>query len=247
MNQQLARNCGYVLICLLLVTAPARTQTNVVKVKGLITDVNGAVVPNVTVKFIDRHNRNLSFTSITNENGEYQVVPKSGFYDITASKPGSGFSETRRAPIAFTLEASVVINMTLFSRASLLKPYANAKSKESYDDLVSTPFEYDQLNITGDKDLSVLVRFAVKESKGRQVSEYRGASNAADELSRRAELTYDLFDVVADRLVIDQKTSIITAAGNIRVIHNGETRIRADNLRFQLRNGRMNVIGLTLD
>lgn len=86
-------------------------QTSTTSVRGVITDPQGAVVPNATVTLNDPAT-GTSHTATTGAQGEYQflqVVP--GTYSLTAS--GRGFSDAKAANVHLLVNTPSTVNLKL--------------------------------------------------------------------------------------------------------------------------------------
>ena len=97
-------------LCFGATTLFAQSQSSTGQITCIVTDSTGAVVPNATVKTVNK-NTGAEKTTTTNSNGIYQfILIQPGVYTITAS--GAGFAEQ-------AIEATVFVGRTVDANFTL--------------------------------------------------------------------------------------------------------------------------------
>jgi outer membrane receptor protein involved in Fe transport len=131
----------FAVISLFFVTATMAQTSTTGSVEGIISDTNGAVVPNVTVN-LSGPNLIRAQVTTTNNEGRYrfqQVPPGRYLVDVAAS---AGFAATRQENVEVNLSKSTTVNFTV-----------SAAGVGGVVDVVATP-EIDQTNNTTGTNIS---------------------------------------------------------------------------------------------
>jgi hypothetical protein len=100
---------GCLLVSLLLTSAFAQKDAGTIV--GTVKDPSGAVVPGASVQVTDVE-RGQTFTTTTNESGEYVASPlRVGRYSVTVEK--TGFKKSVSEAVELNVQGRVAVNMTL--------------------------------------------------------------------------------------------------------------------------------------
>ena len=78
---------GVRLFCYLTAATVAYPQTSIVKLSGQVTDPSGAQVPKAVIR-LDSRDASTTFSGVTNQGGEYEMVVPRGDYLLHVEAPG---------------------------------------------------------------------------------------------------------------------------------------------------------------
>ena len=107
--------CGILLCAFVccLVTAFPQASSSLAELRGTVTDVNGAAIPNATVTLTDT-NRGTARTATTTEDGEYILLGlQPSEYDLKIEAAGSNFgTSTTRVTLTIGQQANIPVQLT---------------------------------------------------------------------------------------------------------------------------------------
>lgn len=105
---------AFLLICLLLITAPGRisaqSQATAGLVQGTVTDRTGGVLPGVTIT-AKNLSTGLTHTVVSDDKGLYRAPLPVGEYELTAELPG--FATLKRSGIKLTVGQMLTLDLVL--------------------------------------------------------------------------------------------------------------------------------------
>lgn len=105
------RTSIFLLSLMMVLCLPALAQKDTGAIAGLVKDSSGAIIGGAKVTITDA-DRGTTFTSSTNEQGEYVASPlKIGRYNVAVEK--SGFKKTVVGPVTVDVQSRLEVDVTL--------------------------------------------------------------------------------------------------------------------------------------
>src|SRR5687767_8240977 len=96
---------GMSILCLFWIVYSQRMNDSVVR--GTISDIQGAVVPNATVTF---ENEFKAYRAVTSQTGEYSIALPPAIYNVSVDATRLGFERLRRSRIRVDPSATRILN-----------------------------------------------------------------------------------------------------------------------------------------
>jgi hypothetical protein len=215
------------------------TQLHTFHVRGTIKDPLAGVIPGVKVTFQSE----LLTTSVTTNNvGVYEADLPLGDYTMTAQGP-PGFRFYRRPLFRVALQATVVLNATLFvgdpcGDRIILNGSGGPPTDEQLRAADETCRREELIPIPSRDGLpfKLSVRYGSRTTVGSTYS-YMGEKTLEYEAPVFA--VYNLFSLQADKVTYDVETRTIEASGNVVAVNALGTSQRVDSTVFKIENGQV--------
>ena len=187
--------------------------------KGVVTDINGALITKAVLTVTGEHREYKAITSDTNENaGEYNLELPAGVYDIRIDSI-AGFTTTRHSRIRVDANSINVLNFKMYLKYVVFSDVPGATKENPSDHPIMNYFSYEYfpIPVSGADGLdSGLIRYAIKEELQGNTS-YKDIGTPNPSGRAGVTFTYNLFSVEADEIRIDNKTKEIIGCGEITV------------------------------
>jgi hypothetical protein len=206
-------------------------------VRGRVTDVTGAVIPNVIVTFVDG---NRTFAVKTSQTGEYSTMLTPGVYKVSADALASGFQTLRRSDIRVLENSSRSLNFELSGPFLVLEPPPSTMSNlADHGPSGYLPYQYEEISNVSRTGLGhALVAFGTKcDTPSAVVYKAEPFDQAA---GAKVTLTYDFYTIMATKLVFDKRNKGSFVASGKVVFEDGQRRqLLGDTVSFTHEDGKI--------
>ena len=204
---------GLCIHCLFSLAASQGTNNSVVR--GTVSDILGAVVPNATVSF---ENEGKVYSAVTSQDGDYSIALPSAIYRVSVDANRSGFERLRRSPIRLEPRLTRTLNVQVTTKLPVLGRYYDVPTKQVIDHPSIQLFGYTYEDIRGISELGVdraTVSFGTRCESSTSISFTASPFQVSD--GARVTLTYDFLTITSKEVRFNKEKRAITVCGDVAI------------------------------